>query len=194
MSATTTTTSTTGRSAWQLSRDVDAILATLEAAAAALDTDPDDAAAQAAFAAAEVAFTQWSEGDVPGKVEALAIVAGELDAKAQWYRQEAQRAAERKRALAARADKLRGMQLDLVQVYMDVEQTSGVPLTGGRMARMRVTTSKRVEVTDATALGAEYVRTTTTPDKTAIGKALKAGQQVAGAVLVLVDRTKVVIK
>ena len=62
------------------------------------------------------------------------------------------------------------------------------------MARMRVTTSKRVEVTDATALGAEYVRTTTTPDKSAIGKALKAGQQVAGAVLVLVDRTKVVIK
>lgn len=183
-----------GRSAWQLATDANEILARLEGALADLDVDPDASGAQEAFATAEADFIRWAEGDVPAKVEALGIVAGELDGKAEWYRLEAQRSAAHKRALADRAGKLRAMQLELVQVFMDVEQASMVPLEGGRAARIKVTTSKRVEITNEDILDPALVRTTTSPDKTAIAKLLKAGLCVNGAELVQTQRQKVVIK
>ena len=199
-----------GRSAWQLALDANEILARMESEtgrigaleahiAGAADGVSADHIAELAtawddFAAAEADFIRWAEGDVPAKVEALGIVAGELDGKAEWYRLEAQRAAARKRALAERAGKLRAMQLELVQVFCDVEQASMVPLEGGRAARIKVTTSKRVEITNEDALDPALVRTTTSPDKTAIGKLLKAGLCVNGAELVQTQRQKVVIK
>lgn len=116
-----------------------------------------------------------AEGDMARKVDAVLAFAAERKAESAACSVEAKRLAERGRAADAHADRLR-------EYVLRCMQSAGVErVTGERFKAALSTTPGRVEVTDETALPFAYLRTTTTPDKTAIRTALLAGEQVPGA-------------
>lgn len=113
------------------------------------------------------------------KLEAVALFVKSLEAEAAAMREEERKLAERRGRNERKAERLRKYISDSMQRFGDTKlETARVSLGFRR--------SESVEVVDQTALPIEFVKVkmTETADKAAIKKALKEGQQVAGAQLV----------
>ena len=113
------------------------------------------------------------------KLEAVALFVKSLEAESAAMREEERKLAERRGRNERKAERLRKYISDSMQRFGDTKlETARVSLGFRR--------SESVEVVDQAALPVEFVKVkmTETADKAAIKKALKAGQQVAGAQLV----------
>lgn len=119
------------------------------------------------------------------KVEATALYLRELDAEAKAAKDEADRIIARVKSMQKRSDYLKSMLLDALHAT-------------GKVKTARVTvsirTSKAIEVADGVTLPDAFVtvRTTTTPNKTALKEAIEAGADIEG--VRLVERESVQIR
>lgn len=112
------------------------------------------------------------------KLEGCALWIKNLEADVEAMKVEEKKLAERRRVLENKAERMR----DYVARSM---QTFGDPRIETARVALSFRKSEAVAVLDAAALPREFVtvKTTEAPDKTAIKKALKAGQDVPGAAL-----------
>lgn len=112
------------------------------------------------------------------KLEAVALYIKSLEAEAEAMKAEAKKLADRREAKERKAERLRSYISNSMQALGDTKlETAKVALSFRK--------SESVDVYDPVLLPAEYTKTktTVTPDKTAIKAAIKAGQEVAGAML-----------
>ena len=125
------------------------------------------------------------EAEANDKIEATALYLRELDAEAKAAKDEADRMIARVKSMQKRSDYLKAMLLDALHAT-------------GKVKTARVTvsirTSKAIEVADGVTLPDAFVtvRTTTTPNKTALKEAIEAGADLEG--VRLVERESVQIK
>ena len=146
-----------------------------------LDADPDtgevDGDALAAYAEYQGAATE--------KLEATACYVRELEAEAEAIKAEEDRLAKRRKALEGKAARLK------TYLMPALEAVGGK--VKGVMASLRISRTQAVKVLDLEALPEAFrrIKTTIDPDKTAIKKALKSGEDIPGAVLE--ERQSVVI-
>lgn len=125
------------------------------------------------------------EAEAAEKIEATALYLRELDAEAKAAKDEADRMIARVKSMQKRSDYLKSMLLDALHAT-------------GKVKTARVTvsirTSKAIEVADGVTLPDAFVtvRTTTTPNKTALKEAIEAGADIEG--VRLVERESVQIK
>ena len=125
------------------------------------------------------------EAQAAEKIEATALYLRELDAEAKAAKDEADRMIARVKSMQKRSDYLKTMLLDALHAT-------------GKVKTARVTvsirTSKAIEVADGVTLPDAFVtvRTTTTPNKTALKEAIEAGADIEG--VRLVERESVQIK
>ena len=125
------------------------------------------------------------EAQAAEKIEATALYLRELDAEAKAAKDEADRMIARVKSMQKRSDYLKAMLLDALHAT-------------GKVKTARVTvsirTSKAIEVADGVTLPDVFVtvRTTTTPNKTALKEAIEAGADIEG--VRLVERESVQIK
>lgn len=117
------------------------------------------------------------EAEASDKIEATALYLRELDAEAKAAKDEADRMIARVKSMQKRSDYLKAMLLDALHAT-------------GKVKTARVTvsirTSKAIEVADGVTLPDAFVtvRTTTTPNKTALKEAIEAGAEIEGVRLV----------
>lgn len=113
------------------------------------------------------------EAEANDKIEATALYLRELDAEAKAAKDEADRMIARVKAMQKRSDYLKSMLLDALHAT-------------GKVKTARVTvsirTTKAVEIAEGADLPEAYttVKTTVSPNKTAIKDALSAGIEVPG--------------
>lgn len=125
------------------------------------------------------------EAQAAEKIEATALYLRELDAEAKAAKEEADRMLARVKSMQKRSDYLKAMLLNALHAT-------------GKVKTARVTvsirTSKAIEVADGVTLPDAFVtvRTTTTPNKTALKEAIEAGADIEG--VRLVERESVQIK
>lgn len=125
------------------------------------------------------------EAEANDKIEATALYLRELDAEAKAAKDEADRMIARVKSMQKRSDYLKAMLLDALHAT-------------GKVKTARVTvsirTSKAIEVADGVTLPDAFVtvRTTTTPNKTALKEAIEAGADIEG--VRLVERESVQIR
>ena len=143
-----------------------------------LDADPDtgevDGDALAAYAEYQGAATE--------KLEATACYVRELEAEAEAIKAEEDRLAKRRKALENKSSRLKTYMMPALEAM------------GGKVkASVRIGKSQAVTVFDLDALPDAFKRVVTKvdPDKVALKKALKAGEDIPGAALE--DRQSVVI-
>lgn len=113
------------------------------------------------------------EAEASDKIEATALYLRELDAEAKAAKEEADRMIARVKSMQKRSDYLKSMLLDALHAT-------------GKVKTARVTvsirTTKAVEIAEGADLPEAYttVKTTVSPNKTAIKDALSAGIEVPG--------------
>lgn len=126
------------------------------------------------------------EAEASEKIEATALYLRELQAEAKAIKVEADRMKARAEALEKKSETLKHLMLEVL------------PAVGGKVKTPSVTvfirTSKAIEVADGVTLPDAFVtvRTTTTPNKTALKEAIEAGADIEG--VRLVERESVQIK
>lgn len=146
-----------------------------------LDADPDtgevDGEALAAYAEYNAAAAE--------KLEGTACYVRELKAEAGAIKAEEERLAKRRKALENKSERLKNYMMPALEAMGG--KVKGV------MASVRIGKSQAVTVFDIDALpdAFKHVKTTIDPDKVALKKALKSGEDIPGAALE--DRQSVVI-
>lgn len=125
------------------------------------------------------------EAEAAEKIEATALYLRELDAEAKAAKEEADRMLARVKSMQKRSDYLKAMLLDALHATGKVKTPS---------VTVFIRTSKAIEVADGVTLPDAFVtvRTTTTPNKTALKEAIEAGADIEG--VRLVERESVQIK
>ena len=125
------------------------------------------------------------EAEAADKIEATALYLRELDAEAKAAKEEADRMFARVKSMQKRSDYLKAMLLEALHATGKVK-TARVSVS--------IRTSKAIEVADGVTLPDAFVtvRTTTTPNKTALKEAIEAGADIEG--VRLVERESVQIK
>ena len=125
------------------------------------------------------------EAQAAEKIEATALYLRELDAEAKAAKEEADRMIARVKSMQKRSDYLKSMLLEALHATGKVK-TARVSVS--------IRTSKAIEVADGVTLPDAFVtvRTTTTPNKTALKEAIEAGADIEG--VRLVERESVQIK
>ena len=125
------------------------------------------------------------EAEAAEKIEATALYLRELDAEAKAAKEEADRMIARVKSMQKRSDYLKAMLLDALHATGKVKT--------GRVT-VSIRTSKAIEVADGVTLPDAFVtvRTTTTPNKTALKEAIEAGADIEG--VRLVERESVQIR
>ena len=125
------------------------------------------------------------EAEAAEKIEATALYLRELDAEAKAAKEEADRMLARVKSMQKRSDYLKSMLLDALHATGKVK-TARVSVS--------IRTSKAIEVADGVTLPDAFVtvRTTTTPNKTALKEAIEAGADIEG--VRLVERESVQIR
>lgn len=127
-----------------------------------------------------------AEAQAAEKLEATALYVRELQAEAKAIKVEADRMKARAEALEKKSETLKHLMLE------------ALPAVGGKVKTPSVTVfirmSKAIEVADGVTLPDAFVtvRTTTTPNKTALKEAIEAGADIEG--VRLVERESVQIK
>lgn len=124
--------------------------------------------------------------DFDKKAVGCALISREIAANAKMMRDAAAEIVERARKWEARAERLEGY----LQHNMKSAQRLRIenPLV---TIALREGRDKSVEVVDADAVPQQYMRVKTEPNKTEIKKALEAGQEIAGARLIVKDRLEI---
>lgn len=114
------------------------------------------------------------------KLEGCAIFIKNLAAEAAAIKAEETALAERRKTIERKADRMRSYVVDCLQDKVTAHKFS-TPRVSLSLRR-----SEQVIISDSEAIAPEFmtVRTTETPNKAKIRKALKAGAEVAGAALV----------
>lgn len=146
-----------------------------------LDADPDtgevDGEALAAYAEYTTAAAE--------KLEGTACYCRELKAEAEAIKAEEERLAKRRKALENKSERLKAYMMPALEAMGG--KVKGV------MASLRISKTQSVTVFDIDALPDAFKRVVTKvdPDKVALKKALKAGEDIPGAALE--DRQSVVI-
>lgn len=125
------------------------------------------------------------EVEAADKIEATALYLRELDAEAKAAKDEADRMIARVKSMQKRSDYLKAMLIDALHATGKVK-TARVSVS--------IRTSKAIEVADGVTLPDAFVtvRTTTTPNKTALKEAIEAGADIEG--VRLVERESVQIR
>lgn len=125
------------------------------------------------------------EAQAAEKIEATALYLRELDAEAKAAKEEADRMLARVKSMQKRSDYLKAMLLEALHATGKVK-TARVSVS--------IRTSKAIEVADGVTLPDAFVtvRTTTTPNKTALKEAIEAGADIEG--VRLVERESVQIR
>lgn len=125
------------------------------------------------------------EAEAADKIEATALYLRELDAEAKAAKEEADRMLARVKSMQKRSNYLKAMLLEALHATGKVK-TARVSVS--------IRTSKAIEVADGVTLPDAFVtvRTTTTPNKTALKEAIEAGADIEG--VRLVERESVQIK
>ena len=125
------------------------------------------------------------EAEASEKIEATALYLRELDAEAKAAKEEADRMLARVKSMQKRSDYLKAMLLEALHATGKVK-TARVSVS--------IRTSKAIEVADGVTLPDAFVtvRTTTTPNKTALKEAIEAGADIEG--VRLVERESVQIR
>lgn len=125
------------------------------------------------------------EAEAADKIEATALYLRELDAEAKAAKEEADRMLARVKSMQKRSDYLKAMLLEALHATGKVK-TARVSVS--------IRTSKAIEVADGVTLPDAFVtvRTTTTPNKTALKEAIEAGADIEG--VRLVERESVQIR
>ena len=146
-----------------------------------LDADPDTGEVDGDALAA---YTEY-QGAATEKLEATACYVRELEAEAEAIKAEEDRLAKRRKALENKSSRLK--------TYMMPALEAMGGKVKGVMASVRIGKSQAVTVFDLDALPDAFKRVVTKvdPDKVALKKALKAGEDIPGAALE--DRQSVVI-
>lgn len=146
-----------------------------------LDADPDTGEVDGDALAAYAEY----QGAAIEKLEATACYVRELEAEAEAIKAEEDRLAKRRKALEGKAARLK------TYLMPALEAVGGK--VKGVMASLRISRTQAVKVLDLEALPEAFrrIKTTIDPDKTAIKKALKSGEDIPGAVLE--ERQSVVI-
>ena len=113
------------------------------------------------------------EAEAAEKIEATALYLRELDAEAKTAKDEADRMLARVKSMQKRSDYLKAMLLDALHATGKVKT--------GRVT-VSIRTTKAVEIAEGADLPEAYttVKTTVSPNKTAIKDALSAGIEVPG--------------
>lgn len=113
------------------------------------------------------------EAEASEKIEATALYLRELDAEAKAAKEEADRMLARVKSMQKRSDYLKAMLLDALHATGKVKT--------GRVT-VSIRTTKAVEIAEGADLPEAYttVKTTVSPNKTAIKDALSAGIEVPG--------------
>jgi len=124
--------------------------------------------------------------DFDNKAVGCALISRELAANAKMIRDAAAELVDRARKIEARGERLEGY----LQHNMKAAQRLRIenPLV---TIALREGRDKSVEVLDVDALPAQFLRVKTEASKSDIKKALEAGQEVAGARLVIKDRLEI---
>lgn len=116
------------------------------------------------------------------KLEGYCQVIKQLKAEAEMFAAEAARLTERKKAIEANAERMRGA----VIAYMSA---AGQTKAKAGTFSVSIGSTESVEILDSAAIPAEYMtQPAPTPSKTAIKDALKAGVDIAGARLAVGTR------
>lgn len=146
-----------------------------------LDADPDTGEVDGDALAAYAEY----QGRAAEKLEGTACYVRELEAEAEAIKVEEDRLAKRRKALEGKAARLK--------TYMMPALEAMGGKVKGVMASLRIGKTQAVKVLDLEALPEAFkrIKTTIDPDKTAIKKALKSGEDIPGAALE--DRQSVVI-
>lgn len=146
-----------------------------------LDADPDTGEVDGDALAAYAEY----QGQAAEKLEGTACYVRELEAEAEAIKAEEDRLAKRRKALENKSSRLK--------TYMMPALEAMGGKVKGVMASVRIGKSQAVTVFDLDALpdAFKHVKTTFAPDKVALKKALKAGEDIPGAALE--DRQSVVI-
>lgn len=146
-----------------------------------LDADPDTGEVDGDALAAYAEY----QGQAAEKLEGTACYVRELEAEAEAIKAEEDRLAKRRKALENKAARLK------TYLMPALEAVGGK--VKGVMASLRISRTQAVKVLDLEALPEAFrrIKTTIDPDKTAIKKALKSGEDIPGAVLE--ERQSVVI-
>lgn len=126
------------------------------------------------------------EAEAAEKIEATALYLRELDAEAKATKEEADRMKARAEALEKKSETLKHLMLEALLAVGGKVKTPSVTVF--------IRTSKAIEVADGVTLPDAFVtvRTTTTPNKTALKEAIEAGADIEG--VRLVERESVQIK
>lgn len=146
-----------------------------------LDVDPDTGEVDGD---ALVAYAEY-QGQAAEKLEGTACYVRELEAEAEAIKAEEDRLAKRRKALEGKAARLKAYMMPAI------ESMGGK--VKGVMASLRISRTQAVYVFDLDALPDAFKRVVTKvdPDKVALKKALKSGEDIPGAALE--DRQSVVI-
>jgi len=122
---------------------------------------------------------QSIEAAIEDKVEGIIKVDIQMDAGITALAKEIKRLEARKKSMTAGKERLRGYTLSCLQAAGLQKVSTGVGIASVLKAR------ESVQILDAEALPAMYRDIEIKPDKKAIGEAIKAGEQVPGAVMAL---------
>lgn len=113
------------------------------------------------------------------KLESYVYVQKNLEAEIDAFKAEIERMTERKKSLEAQVERLKNAQIAFMQA-------SGQKSANAGTFKLTMRENKSVEITDETAIPAEYITvipSSTRPDKKAMLAALKEGKEISGASL-----------
>ena len=128
----------------------------------------------------ETAVDQWLE-DCPDKLGAIAAVKRRIKDDVASLKSEEKRIADRRKSLEKSVDRVSQLALGLLQAH---EELTGETKIKRADLTAWIATTKSVEISDEDAIPSAFLVTTTRPNKTAIGKTLKGGEDVPGCELV----------
>jgi hypothetical protein len=168
-------------SLWQLGIEAQELTSAISQLAEQLETDDDDSRAQAlAELEAALLAEEGNKQALAAKADATCWVIEHLRGQAAYRQQQAKRLTELSRSEASRADAL---EESLVLVLTRLQPTA--TRFSFPNHELRSTRSTAVAIENEALLDPEWltVKTTFQADKTAIKAALKAGEQITGALL-----------
>ena len=128
----------------------------------------------------ETAVDQWLE-DCPDKLGAIAAAKRRIKDDVASLKAEEDRIKDRRKSLEKSVERVSQLALGLLQAHEDL--TGETKIKRADLTAW-IATTKSVEISDEGAIPSAFLVTTTRPNKTAIGKTLKGGEDVPGCELV----------
>lgn len=136
----------------------------------------------------EIDFTELEQlqEDRKTKLENIALYIKNTEAEAKAIKEEEDKLSKRRKSLENRAERLRALMINSMKEANEPELATA-------RCKARIKDNEQTDIIDLDAIPEEYinVKVERKPDKTAIKKAIKAGQQVAGAQIIINTTIKI---